>query len=130
MKGADPKGQLGRLKSRKRLQQLFSIKPLFTKNVRVHFSATPEEELQLAYSAPKRNFKRAVDRNRIKRLLREAVRLELPLCDVHPTGFGMFIYQGKAIPQLQEVRLSIAHLLRKMATVSCSPDQGPKQGEE
>jgi hypothetical protein len=42
----------------------------------------------------------------------------------------MFIYQGKALPQLQEVRLSVAHLLRKMATVSCSPDQGPKQGEE
>lgn len=130
MKGPDPKGQLGRLKSRKRLQQLFSIKPLFTKNVRVHFCTASDGELQLAYSAPKRNFKRAVDRNRIKRLMREAVRLELAHCPQFPEGYGMLIYQGKELPQLQEVRNSIGQLLRKMATVSNVPDQRPKQSEE
>lgn len=130
MKTADPHGQLVRLKSRKRLQQLFTVKPLFTKNVRVHFCATADGELQLAYSAPKRNFKRAVDRNRIKRLMREAVRLELAECPQFPEGYGMLIYQGKALPDFQEVQLSIAYLLRKMATISCSPSQRPKQSEE
>ena len=130
MKTADPQGQLIRLKSRKRLQQLFTVKPLFTKNVRVHFCAATDGELQLAYSAPKRNFKRAVDRNRIKRLMREAVRLELAECHQFPEGYGMLIYQGKELPELGEVRLSIAHLLRKMAAISAAPDQRPKQSEE
>lgn len=48
--------------------------------VRVVFLAVPKEEddavpAKLLVSAPKRRFKHAVDRNRIKRLLREAYRL-------------------------------------------------------
>lgn len=35
-----------------------------------------EKSFQIVFAVPKRSFKKAVDRNRIKRLLREATRLE------------------------------------------------------
>ena len=43
----------------------------------VKYSLVEEQEspVQLAISVPKRNFKKAVDRNKIKRLIREAYRL-------------------------------------------------------
>ena len=37
---------------------------------------TSESRAQVAFSVPKRQFKRAVDRNRLKRLLRESYRLQ------------------------------------------------------
>jgi ribonuclease P protein component len=45
--------------------------------IKVKWIVVPDQNRQVkcAFSVPKRNFKRAVDRNRIKRLLREAYRL-------------------------------------------------------
>jgi len=47
--------------------------------IRIHFLLHEQAEdstCQVAVSVPKRNFKRAVDRNRIKRQIREAYRLQ------------------------------------------------------
>jgi ribonuclease P protein component len=67
-----------RLKSRKQIDLLFQQGKSFSAfPLRVTFRVEPSEApgLQAGFTVSKRNFKRAVDRNRIKRLLREAYRL-------------------------------------------------------
>ena len=79
-------------------------------------SASP---LQAGFGAGSRNFKKAVDRNRIKRLCREAYRLQKqPLIDhLGSKGFSMavfFIYIGKDLPDYQTVTGKIGVILQKL----------------
>ena len=66
-----------KLKSRKLIEKLFiegdSLKeyPLRLKYLKIR---DENNSVKVAFSVPKRNFKLAVDRNRIKRLLRESYR--------------------------------------------------------
>ena len=67
-----------KLKSKKLIEQLFEEGDSFTKfPLRIKFlrvDHTSENAILTSFSAPKRKFKKAVDRNRIKRLMREAYR--------------------------------------------------------
>jgi ribonuclease P protein component len=69
-----------RLKSRSHLQALFEDAPhCFVYPLRVQFRLVADPALpplQVAFSVPKRRFRKAVDRNRVRRLLREAWRLQ------------------------------------------------------
>ena len=68
-----------RLKSRKKLQEVFSAgKSVRGSVVKLVFltEKTDVPEVQCGVGLITRNFKNAVDRNRIKRLLREAYRLQ------------------------------------------------------
>lgn len=73
-------GKEERLKSRKIIGRLYgegkSIKVFPLRMVYLQTTHTSDFPCQVGVSVPKRNFKRAVDRNRIKRLLRESYRLE------------------------------------------------------
>lgn len=73
-------GKEERLKSRKIIGRLYtegkSIKVFPLRMVFLQTDHTSDFPCQVAVSVPKRNFKRAVDRNRIKRLLRESYRLQ------------------------------------------------------
>lgn len=73
-------GKEERLKSRKLIEQLYSkgksVKVFPLRMVYVQVEHTSGFPAQVGVSVPKRNFKRAVDRNRIKRLLRESYRLQ------------------------------------------------------
>lgn len=74
------------LKSQKQIEQLFqsgTVVKAFP--IRAIFEYTDRQEgqakIQAAVSVSKRNFKRAVDRNRIKRLMREALRYQKQLLE-------------------------------------------------
>lgn len=71
-----------RLKSRKRIGLLFQDgKSLFKYPVKLIWRMEFDEEkagVQVAFSVPKKKFKRAVARNRVKRQLREVWRLQKP----------------------------------------------------
>ena len=71
---------------------------------------------QLVISVSKRNFKRAVDRNRIKRLIREAYRLQkeelLALFPSKPS-YVAILYTAKEEIQLEELKKKL-YLIIKM----------------
>ena len=73
-------GKEERLKSRKLIGRLYSegesIKKFPLKMVYLQTEHTSKYPTQVGVSVPKRLFKKAVDRNRIKRLLRESYRLQ------------------------------------------------------
>jgi ribonuclease P protein component len=75
--------------------------------------------VQAGFGAGSRHFKKAVDRNRIKRLCREAYRLQKqPLIDrMREKGLSMsvfFIYIGKELPDYQTVSGKIGVVLQKL----------------
>jgi ribonuclease P protein component len=80
----------------------------------------PEEvPAQVAFSVSKRNFKRAVRRNLLKRRMREAYRLnkpgfyrELTAKDCHLAL--MFVYVGKDIPEYSLIGKSMISALKKI----------------
>jgi len=86
--------------------------------IKVFFLPKENMETHLAaFAVPKRNFKSAVDRNRIKRQLREAYRGNKQLLDeIHGKKFVMlFLYLGKVKPQYAELEKVMVKLLKKLA---------------
>ncbi len=101
-----------RLKSRKQINDLFisgKTFNLFPLCVLYKFTAASQATiLQTGVTVSKKNFKKAVDRNRIKRLLRESYRLQknslLSSLQVNrKSGFIFFIYADKVICSFNEL---------------------------
>lgn len=79
----------------------------------------PACTIQAAVTASSRNFKKAVDRNRVKRVLREAYRLQkLPLQNFlkeqNKSLAVFFIYTGKGLPVFAEVHKRMETILQKL----------------
>jgi len=105
-------GKAEKLKSRKMVEELFARGKSFNVfPIRISYKFLPlfgneKTILQVGVSVSKRNFKKAVDRNRIKRLLREAYRLQKQelikvLKEQGKIGYVFFIYTDKPMPQYQ-----------------------------
>ena len=115
-------GKMEKLKSRKLIEELFARgKSINVFPVRISYIfSNPEADekplLQVGVSVSKRNFKRAVDRNRIKRLLREAYRLQKKellelLTEQKKKGFVFFIYTDKQLPEYSLISDTITKAL-------------------
>lgn len=98
-----------RLKSRKEIGRLFGKDGLSVNSYPIRLAYVETEEVrgsfpfQAAFVVPKRRFKKAVNRNRIKRMMREAYRLQKSIIGAHTEDTAapakqhalLFIYTGK-----------------------------------
>lgn len=119
-------GKKERLKSRKKIEALFSSGQRFTSvpflvYYRIH-NDTGTATLQAGFSASKKNFKRAVDRNRAKRIIREVYRLQnTSLRNMVKTGMKsldiFIIYTGKELPVYTEVSVKFGQVLQKLTEI-------------
>ena len=127
-------GKAEKLKSRKVVEELFARgKSLNVFPIRISYKFLPlpaDEKVvfQVGVSVSKRNFKRAVDRNRIKRLLREAYRLQKQeLIEVlkkqGKIGYVFFIYTDKQMPQYPIVFDTMSKCLEALKKKAINEDR-------
>lgn len=83
---------------------------------------SPASKLQAGVSVSKRHFKHATDRNRIKRLMREAYRLhkyklQEKLMDRQLTLEVFFVFTDRTIPTFALVEEKIKYCLRRLGKI-------------
>ena len=82
---------------------------------------------QAAVSVPKRNFKRAVDRTHLKRLMREAYRKNKYLVHTNGQCFAfLFIYVGKQKDGYHEIFEVMEELLKRFSSSELNSEQGDR----
>lgn len=118
-------GKEERLKSRKQTELVFSEGKKFTlAPFRVYYLSIKDQinVLQFGVGVSTKNFKKAVDRNRIKRLAREAYRLqkkilEKKLIEANSYLTVFFIYTGKELPEYKDINDKIGRVLNKLCEI-------------
>jgi ribonuclease P protein component len=129
-------GKNERLKSRKQIEELFSEGKSFPLSpFRIYYHVAPpstnsSSTLQFGAGVSGKNFKRAVDRNRVKRLTREAYRLQKKQLQEATMQKKLqlnifFIYTGKELPAFNIVREKVNVILNKLTKIvneNNSPD--------
>lgn len=116
-------GKSERLKSRKAIDELFKSGKRFTVSpFRIFYVITNQTGLQFGAGVSTKNFKKAVDRNRIKRLTKEAYRLQKNSLQnlLKEKGKGLslfFIYTEKEIKDYQHIYLKTEKALKKISAL-------------
>lgn len=116
-------GKHERIKSRKAIQHLFQNGKSFTVfPLRILWAETSDtSSVRAAFAVSKKYFKKAPDRNRIKRLMREAYRLKKPAIDFKiEEGKGLdmfFIYTGSELPKYELIFEKIGKALDTMQQI-------------
>ncbi|MEJ7626648.1 MAG: ribonuclease P protein component [Ferruginibacter sp.] len=118
-------GRDDKLKSRKIIEQLFREGKSFSnfpfKVIWLPFNKTAT--LQTGVGVSSRYFKKATDRNRVKRLMREAYRLQKNNLHDHLKSNGkalsvFIIYTGKEVPRYEQVYEKTGVLLNRLIKFS------------
>lgn len=104
-----------KLKSKKHFDQLFSggksVKAFPVRLIYIPLEKNVEFH-KTGVSAPKRKFKKAVDRNLLKRLMREAFRKNKYLIDNSSQKYALlFIYTGKTVESYDKVASSVEKIM-------------------
>ena len=114
-----------KLKSRKTIEQLFKEGKSFSNfpfRILWKLNETSDAHLQTGFAVGSKHFKKAVDRNRIKRLMREAYRLQkndlkeqLKKCNKRMAVF--FIYIGNELPEYELVFEKTGSVLKRLLKI-------------
>lgn len=112
-------GKTERLKSRKSIDRLFEKGQRFnTGALRVYYLKAELAGLRAGVSVSSRNFSKATDRNRVKRLLRETYRLQKHLLSAALSpqqGLDLFfVYTEKQLPEFAPLREQMEKALQKI----------------
>lgn len=113
-----------KLKSRKTIELIFNEGKSFHQGgftlIYLPVSLSTMYPVQAGFTVSKSNFKKATDRNRIKRCMREAYRLhKLPLyrilAEKKQQMALMFIYKGKSLPDFKIVETTVKGFISKLS---------------
>ncbi len=109
-----------RLKSKRAIDQLFREGSRIRKEQLLlrYLLKEGDGKLRFGVGAPKKRLRKAHQRNRTKRLMREAIRPELPklrslLHEQNKEADLFFLYQGRNVPEWQELQDEMIELLRR-----------------
>jgi ribonuclease P protein component len=111
-------GKQERLKSKTLIGKLYkegkSVKSFPLRLVYIQVEHTSKYPAQVGVSVPKRNFKKAVDRNHLKRLLRETYRKQKQLVydTIDKPYVYMISYIGKEKCAYAEIEIKMEQLLK------------------
>jgi ribonuclease P protein component len=124
-----------RLCSKKSIDKLFaSGKNLFHYPVKALFfienNTPPESPLQVLFVVPKKRFKRAVKRNRIRRQMREAFRLNkqqlVDWCQINGLEIRVaFIYVSSDMVDYPTISNAIQYILKAIPNSQANTKQQP-----
>lgn len=106
------RNEVSRLKSKKEIETLFAEGRHFRTMPLKLVCTSGTNVLALGFGVSKRNFPKAVDRNRIKRLMREQFKLQRANADYTIFyGKGFFIYTGNVLPSLHDLEKPMSELI-------------------
>ena len=117
-------GREEKLKSKIIISRLFAEGKSINKfPLRLVYMPMDESDIfkhKAAVSVPKKNFKRAVDRTHLKRLMREAYRKNKYLVNTNGKGFAfLFIYTGKQKDDYHKIFGVMEEILKRFSSAEC-----------
>ncbi len=116
------KNEIVHLKSKKEIETLFAAGNHFGKAPLKLVCSVGDKGLGLGFGVSKRLFPRAVDRNRIKRLMREQFKLIRASEEyVVFCGRGFIIYTAKELPTLDALEKPMKELIRRWRSLVEGP---------
>ena len=103
------------LKSKKKIETVFEKgKVLKSGSVFLKFHDFNDDEISFGISVPKKNFKSAVLRNRVKRQIREIIRNSSDIRKIKKGISFFIIYNGKNTPNFDYLKRAVLDSIEKI----------------